>query len=176
MANKHDKHESNHEAASDAGNSATESATPETPYVAPRKKFDLNSLNTLAVVSIATALTGFGAVAGVITGHVALNQLKTDGKSGRGLAIAGVVVGYVGIAFAVLGTVFKVGLGLWGARYGIDFGDRGNFGNHSGWGMMGGFSDDRGGFDQGGQGFMNGGQGGMMVVPDTGTAPNQQNN
>lgn len=167
--------------------------TTATPYVAPRKKFDFNSLNTLSVVSIATALTGFGAVAGVITGHVALTQLKTDGKSGRGLAIAGVVVGYAGIGLAVLGTIFKVGLGIWGARNGFDFnghngqGMMGGFGNQGGQGMMGGFGDDRGGFgdqggfgghmgNQGGQGFINPGQGGTLVVPDATTAPNQQNN
>ena len=180
MANKHEKHEATDASATEASaNEASTAAANDTPYVTPRKKFDLNSLNTLAVVSIATALTGFGAVAGVITGHVALNQLKTDGKSGRGLAIAGVVVGYAGIAFAVLGTVFKIGLGLWGARNGFDFGGRGGFGDHGGSGMMGGFGDDRGGFGQGGQngqGFMNGGQGGMMIVPDSGNGSTQQNN
>ena len=40
------------------------------------KKFDFTKLKTLAVVSIATALTSIGAVAAIITGHVALTQIK----------------------------------------------------------------------------------------------------
>mgnify|MGYP006906474398 CR=1 FL=1 len=47
------------------------------------KKFDFTKLNTLAVVSIATALTSIGAVAAIITGHVALTQIKKSGESGR---------------------------------------------------------------------------------------------
>ena len=98
------------------------------------KGFNFNSLNTLAVVSLATAVTGFGAVAGIITGHFALAQLKQKPKSGRGLAIAGLAIGYATIALWVVGaiamTFFKV-------RYGFEDGGP----------MMGGFGgqDDRGG-------------------------------
>ena len=54
------------------------------------KKFDLTKLNNLAVVSLATAVTGFGAVAGIITGHIALAQIKKTGEAGRPAALAGV--------------------------------------------------------------------------------------
>lgn len=60
--------------------------------------------NTLAVVSLITAILGISIVA-VITGHIALSKLKTSGEQGKGLAIAGLVIGYVGIAAASL-TVF----------------------------------------------------------------------
>jgi hypothetical protein len=84
------------------------------------KKFDFTKLNTLAVVSIATALTSIGAVAAIITGHVALTQIKKSGESGRGLALAGTVVGYVTVAFWVLASI---GLLIAGAylrnRYGM---------------------------------------------------------
>jgi hypothetical protein len=69
------------------------------------KKFDFTKLNTLAVVSIATALTSIGAVAAIITGHVALTQIKKSGQSGRGLALAGTIVGYVTIGVWVLVTL-----------------------------------------------------------------------
>lgn len=158
------------------------------PAAPARSKFDFNSLNTLSVVSIATALTGFGAVAGVITGHVALTQLKTDGKSGRGLAIAGLAVGYVGIAIGVFSAIARIGFGIWGARNGFDFGGPTGFGEtHMGQfgdqgGMMGGFGNRDG--DQGGMmgGFGPGqdgqGQGGIQIQPnpDVTVAPNQQNN
>ncbi len=83
------------------------------------KKFDFNELNTLAVVSLASALSLFGAPAAVITGHVALQQLKTSDQKGRWMALVGVVLGYVGIAsailFAVLGTFLRL-------RHGYDYG------------------------------------------------------
>ncbi|MFM7013969.1 MAG: DUF4190 domain-containing protein [Actinomycetota bacterium] len=85
-------------------------------------KFDFRKLNTLAVVSIATALTSIGAVAAIITGHVALTQIKKSGESGRGLAIAGTVIGYLTIAFWVLSSIafFTLGAYLKG-RYGMDY-------------------------------------------------------
>ena len=46
----------------------------------------------------------FGSVLGVVFGHVALRQIRAGGgaQRGRGLAIAGLVLGYLGLAvFAV---------------------------------------------------------------------------
>ncbi len=94
----------------------------EATTVAPKKHFDFTSLNTLAVVSLATAVTGFGAIAGIITGHIALAQLKHSGQSGRGLAIAGLAIGYTGIAFGLLMGIGRVVLALVGSRYGVEFG------------------------------------------------------
>ena len=91
----------------------------EATEVAPKKHFDYTSLNTLAVVSLASAVTGFGAVAGIITGHFALAQIKKSGQSGRGLAIAGLAVGYAGIALGLLMGIGKIALALWGFRYGM---------------------------------------------------------
>ena len=89
------------------------------------KKFDFTKLNTLAVVSIATALTSIGAVAAIITGHVALTQIKKSGESGRGLALAGTIVGYVTIAFWVLTSIgFLIAGAYLKNRYGMDMGNR----------------------------------------------------
>ncbi len=101
-------------------------------------KFNFNSLNTLAVVSLATALTSIGAVAAVITGHIALAQLKTEPKSGRALAIAGLIVGYATIAFWVFAGIGLTWLRL---KYGFDgpegmermHGQTGKFGGQMGW-------------------------------------------
>lgn len=77
-----------------------------------RAKFDFTSLNTLAVVSIASAVSGIGALIAVITGHVSLAQIKRSGESGRGLAIAGTVLGYLHLAgwiiFGILAVVASV--------------------------------------------------------------------
>jgi hypothetical protein len=127
----------------------------ETP--AAKAKFDFTSLNTLAVVSIATAATGFGGIAGVITGHVSLAQIKKSGERGRGLAIAGLVIGYGYVALAVL---MAVGGAFMRVR-GFEIGNHDNhFNNQGGWAMpghQGGFGD-----DDGGRGQMLPGQPGQM--------------
>jgi hypothetical protein len=84
------------------------------------QKFDFTKLNTLAVVSIASALTSIGAVAAIITGHVALTQIKKSGESGRGLALAGTILGYVTIAFWVLASVaFTIAGAYLQGKYGM---------------------------------------------------------
>ena len=85
-------------------------------------KYDFTNLNTLAVVSLATAVTGFGAAAAVITGHVSLAQIKKSDQAGRGLAIAGVAVGYSVIGLWILSTIGLVALSIWGFRYGVPLG------------------------------------------------------
>jgi hypothetical protein len=102
-------------------------------------KFNFNSLNTLAVVSLATALTSIGAVAAVITGHIALAQLKTEPKSGRALAIAGLIVGYATIAFWIFAAI---GLSALRLKYGFD-GPMGYDGMDGPMGKMG-WDDDHG--------------------------------
>ena len=108
---------------------------------APRAQYDFTNLNTLAVVSLASAVTGFGAAAAVITGHVSLAQIKKSKQAGRGLAIAGIAAGYTVIGLWVLSTLGFLALGIYGARYGVPVS---GFGSH-----MGGFGFDRDG-DQGG--------------------------
>lgn len=83
-------------------------------------KFDYTKLNTLAVVSLASAATLFGAPAAVISGHISLAQLKDSNEKGRWMAITGLVVGYVGIAIALVATIVNVVLR---ARHGAGFMD-----------------------------------------------------
>jgi hypothetical protein len=118
------------------------------------KKFDLTKLNTLAVVSLATAVTGFGAVAGVITGHISLAQLKKTGEAGRPLALAGVIVGYT-----VIGSWIALGIAGFFLRakgYEFGYGEMRHFGNDD---MMGGHF-------QGGHMDMDGDRGMMQIDPN----------
>jgi len=57
--------------------------------------------NTLAIVSLVAGILQFNIVA-VILGHVALGQIKRTGEGGRMLAIIGLVLGYLAIAWIVL--------------------------------------------------------------------------
>ena len=62
--------------------------------------------NTLAVVSFVSAF--FVSLAAVITGHIALAQIRARGEAGRGLAIAGLVLGYLGLAILAAVIAFAV--------------------------------------------------------------------
>ena len=79
---------------------------------AEKKPFDWASLNTLSVVSLASAISGIGALIAVITGHIALKQIKQTSQAGRTLALTGTVLGYVHLAgwiiFGILGVITKV--------------------------------------------------------------------
>jgi hypothetical protein len=68
---------------------------------------DYRPTSSLAVVSLVTALFGLitfgvGSIFGIVTGHVALGDTRGEHKKGRGAAIAGLLVGYIGIVPAVL--------------------------------------------------------------------------
>lgn len=63
-----------------------------------------NSTNVLAIVSLVSIIGIFtallGSVAGIVCGHIALIQIKQTKQKGRGLAIAGLIIGY--LPFAVI--------------------------------------------------------------------------
>ncbi len=69
------------------------------------------------VCSLATMVTCITCIPGVILGHVALGQIKHSkgAQEGRGLAIAGLVVGYgfivLGILFVLVATLAEAGTG-----------------------------------------------------------------
>jgi hypothetical protein len=141
---------------------------------APKAKahFDFTKLNTLAVVSLATAVSGFGAVAAIITGHISLAQLKKTHESGRGLALTGLILGYVGIGLWVIGGIGMAIARLFiGQRYGVEFGaGNGHLQGGFGGGMMGGFDGPRGNDDGGMMG-----NGWQMPNGTATTAPSQNN-
>ena len=56
-------------------------------------------LNTYAVFAISYLLRPVG---GIIFGHIALSQIKRTGQGGRGLAIAGLIAGYILVALTVV--------------------------------------------------------------------------
>ncbi|GAA5204288.1 DUF4190 domain-containing protein [Microbacterium jejuense] len=83
-------------------------AAPGYGYGAPAKT------NTLAIVSLIASIASFvilplvGSIVGVITGHMSLKQLKTSGEQGRGMALAGTIVGWVGLGLTILGVLLAV--------------------------------------------------------------------
>ena len=75
----------------------------------------LRQTSSLAVVSLVAGILGWtllpflGSVAAVVTGHMARSEIRRapERLEGDGLAIAGLVLGYLSIAMAVL-VVFAV--------------------------------------------------------------------
>ncbi len=79
--------------------------------------------NTLAIVSLVASLiglvSGIGFLVGIICGHISLGQIKKTGEQGRGMAVAGLIIGYVGIVLSIIVTIlfFAVFASLWQAGY-----------------------------------------------------------
>jgi drug/metabolite transporter (DMT)-like permease len=75
--------------------------------------------NGLAIASMVVSLTGvlfvfcYGGggilgLVGAILGHVAQRQLRERGEGGRGMALAGVIVGWVVLALGILVGAFFI--------------------------------------------------------------------
>ena len=67
-------------------------------------------LNVLALVSLVASVLwvcGIGSVVGVVLGAAALNQIKRTRERGYALAVAGIVVGVLGIAAALISITFS---------------------------------------------------------------------
>ena len=79
--------------------------------------------NTLAIISLIASIAGIvilwgiGSIAGVICGHISLSQIKKTGEQGRGMAIAGLIVGYAGIVLAIIGVIVAIALSAWLVTY-----------------------------------------------------------
>ena len=71
------------------------------PAAAPRT-------NTMALLSFIFCL--LGGLLGIVFGHIALSQIKRTGESGKGLAIAGLVLGYgwIGLFLSFLVVAYTV--------------------------------------------------------------------
>src|SRR5207245_709492 len=66
-------------------------------------------INSLAIVSLVAGIAGYviphpfiaGLVA-IVTGHMARRQIRQTGESGSGLALAGLLLGYVHLVLSIL--------------------------------------------------------------------------
>lgn len=62
--------------------------------------------NSMAITSLITGLTI--APLGIIFGHIALSQIKRTGQDGKGMAIAGLVLGYVALASWIIVAIVVI--------------------------------------------------------------------
>jgi hypothetical protein len=87
-------------------------ALPPPPPSAPTPASNRRT-NGMAIASLCCSVgsyfTGVTWILGIILGHIAMGQIKRDPtQTGRGIAIAGIVIGYVTLAMLVLGVVLLV--------------------------------------------------------------------
>ena len=66
-----------------------------------------DKMNVLAIVSLITSIVGLSLV-GVICGHISKKQIKRTGEKGRGLATAGLIIGYVGLVFGAIWIIAAI--------------------------------------------------------------------
>jgi len=115
----------------------TDSSVPPS-YFAPYGPYEVRATNRLAVAALAVSLVNLVVgtlsliffppltfslcIAGIVMGHVALSSIRRTHQAGRSLAIAALVLSYLGLVFE-LALVVGVGLlaGLWFAVQGVQF-------------------------------------------------------
>jgi hypothetical protein len=72
--------------------------------------------NTMAIISLvlslAGLLVGITAPVGAVLGHVARKQIRERGEQGDGMALAGIIVGWILTGFMVLGCCGILALAL----------------------------------------------------------------
>lgn len=79
--------------------------------------------STLAIVSLVFGILGlffFGSLVGIITGHLARSEIKkSEGRlEGDGLALAGLITGYIGFILAFIWIILLGGIGVMAALFG----------------------------------------------------------
>ena len=72
--------------------------TPRVAYSAPRRKWNILAIASLVV----SPLICFGMIPAIVLGIVSLSQIKKSGDKGRGIAIAGIVIGVLWVVFCAL--------------------------------------------------------------------------
>src|ERR1700692_2932478 len=73
--------------------------------------FGQSTTNGLAIASMVLGIVwiyGIGAILALIFGYRARGQIKRNGQRGGGMAIAGIVLGWVGVAGLIFVIIFVV--------------------------------------------------------------------
>jgi hypothetical protein len=78
------------------------------PYGYPIVERRMNGLAIASFVLGLFCIAWIGSILAVIFGHVALGQISRSRDTGRGLAIAGLVLGYIGLVFLLFYIVLRV--------------------------------------------------------------------
>src|SRR5205823_14889172 len=79
-----------------------------TPYGAVPASRSTNVLAIVSLVSSLVWLCGIGSIVAVVTGFLARQQIKQRNEGGDGLAIAGLIIGGIGLVLTVVWLIVAV--------------------------------------------------------------------
>ena len=75
-------------------------------YYGPNPQTQKNWMGIVSLVaSLSTIFTGIGCIAGIVFGHLGLNAVKKGEANNRGLALAGLITGYVFLGLGILAVI-----------------------------------------------------------------------
>jgi uncharacterized protein DUF4190 len=82
-----------------------------------------SSTNSMAVVSLVAGIAGYviphpfiAGIVAIVTGHMARRQIRQTGEAGSGMALAGLILGYVHLALSILLVLLLIGVFVLGAH------------------------------------------------------------
>jgi hypothetical protein len=78
------------------------------PYTAAAPSRSTNGMAIASMVLGILWLYWIGSILALVFGYIALSQIRQRGEGGRGMAIAGVVLAWIGIGIAVIGIVVAI--------------------------------------------------------------------
>jgi hypothetical protein len=80
-------------------------------YMAPPEHRQFSGMAITGFVFSLLWLGGFGSLAAVVVCGIAMKRAKTRGQNGRGLAVAGLILGVLGLLASIWLVLVLVGLG-----------------------------------------------------------------
>jgi peptidyl-prolyl cis-trans isomerase B (cyclophilin B) len=60
------------------------------------------------ILSVSGVATGITVIPGIVLSHIGMSQIKRTGESGRGFALAGLVVGYCVVGLSAVAVIMIV--------------------------------------------------------------------
>ncbi len=77
--------------------------------------------NGLAIASLICGigqifLFTVGSVAAVVLGHLARRQIRQTGEEGAGIALAGMILGYIGLVLSIIAFILILALAVWASH------------------------------------------------------------
>ena len=91
------------------------SADAGTPALGPVTQSEWNGF---AIAGFVLVLTAAAMVVGIVLAHIGLSQIRKTGQRGHGLAVAALVMGYVGLALGLIAFVAVIVVGFSSGIYG----------------------------------------------------------
>ena len=64
------------------------------------------------ILSVSGVVVGITVIPGIVLSHIGMSQIKRTGESGRGFALAGLVVGYCLVGLSVIAVIIVLLLAI----------------------------------------------------------------